>query len=306
MCQESLRVCSSLWAKSIVGEYSIAFIIVAYIFLFVGKVMSAKEREMAGILAREYRPDIFRAVMSLIKPNVSSILDLGCGIGSLTSLLAEKFPSASIVCIDKSKYFLKELKNKMIKPNILIVHGEAPIFPLKPESFDLVVAVHVLHEIFHFKGKDELVATIDCVHNLLRKNGHFIVLDHRNPGNVVISVRLCKELLEKLHFFKLRFKPRKITYEVLDKEWVRMSMRDFYDFVTKIWAIDTNLEEEEMNETHSSFTEHEFAHLGKKVGFQIGHMTSLTPIDSYLKHYKIDVKTNLRFPERYFIIDARK
>jgi trans-aconitate methyltransferase len=56
--------------------------------------MSAKEREMAGILAREDRSDRFQAVIGLIKPHVSMILDLGCGIGSLTSLLAERFPSA--------------------------------------------------------------------------------------------------------------------------------------------------------------------------------------------------------------------
>jgi len=268
--------------------------------------MSAKEREMAGILAREDRIDRFQAVISLIKPKVSSILDLGCGIGSLTSLLAERFPSASIVGIDKSKYLLKELENKRMKPNILVVQGDAPIFPLKPESFDLVVATQVLHEIFHFRGKDELVATINGVYNLLRKGGDFIVLDHRNPGNAAISVRLCKELLEKLHFFKLRFKHRKISYEILDKEWVRISMRDFYDFVTKIWAMDTNLEEEEMRETHTPFTEQEFAYFCKKFGFKINHMTSLTSIDLHLKHYKIDIKTNLRLPERHFIIDAKK
>jgi len=268
--------------------------------------MSAKEREMAVILAREDRTDRFQAIISLIKPNVSLILDLGCGIGSLVSILAERFPSAIIVGLDRSKYLLRKLKTKRMKPNILIVQGDAPVFPFKPESFDLVVAVQVLHEIFHFRGKQELVATIDNICNLLRERGAFIVLDHRNPGDATISVCLSKELLEKLHSFKLRFKPRKISYEILDREWVKISMRNFYDFVTKIWAMDTNLEEEEMHETHTPFTEQEFAQLARKAGFKIEQMMGLTPIDSYLKHYKIDVKTNLRLPERHFIVFARK
>jgi SAM-dependent methyltransferase len=268
--------------------------------------MSAKDREMANILAREDRRDRFQAIMTLIKPSVSSILDLGCGIGSLASLLAERFPSALIVGLDGSKYLLEELESKRMKHNILVLQADAPIFPLKPKSFDLVAAVQVLHEIFHFKGEQELHATINAVYDLLQEGGVFIVLDHRNPGETPISVRLSKELLERLHYFKLRFKPRKISYETLDEEWIRINMRDFYDFVTKIWALDTSLEEEEMNETHTPFTEYEFAHLCRKAGFKINHIVSITSIDSYLKHYKIDVKTNLRLPERHFIIDAEK
>lgn len=268
--------------------------------------MSVKEREMADILAHEDRSDRFLAIISLIKPSVSSILDLGCGIGSLTTLLAERFPSVAIVGMDKSRYLLKELENKRMKPNILIVQGDAPFFPLKSESFEVVVAIQVLHEIFHFKGKQDLVAAMKGAYDLLRKGGEFIALDHRNPGSATISVHLSKELLEKLHYFKLRFKPRRIFYEIQNRRWVRISMRDFYDFVTKIWAMNTDLEEEEMLETHTPFTEQEFAHLCKRTGFKINRLASLTSIYSYIQHYKIDVKTNLRLPERHFIIDAQK
>jgi ubiquinone/menaquinone biosynthesis C-methylase UbiE len=268
--------------------------------------MSAEDREMANILAREDRRDRFQAVMNLIKPNASSILDLGCGIGSLALLLSDRFPSASIVGLDESKYLLDKLKSKRRKPNILEVQADAPIFPFMPKSFDLVVAVQVLHEIFHFKGEQALLTTINNVYDLLQEEGIFVVLDHRNPGETPISLRLSKELLERLRYFRLKFKPRKISYETLDEECVRMSMRDFYDFVTKIWAMGTSLEEEEMHETHTPFTEYEFAQLCQKAGFKIEHMVSITSIDSYLKHYKIDVKTNLRLPERHFFIRAKK
>lgn len=98
--------------------------------------MSAEDREMANILARENRRDRFQAVMNFIKPSVSSILDLGCGIGSLTLLLTERFPSASIVGLEESKYLLDELNSKM-KTNILVVRADAPIFPLSPSPSTL-------------------------------------------------------------------------------------------------------------------------------------------------------------------------
>jgi SAM-dependent methyltransferase len=268
--------------------------------------MSAREREIAGILAREDRSDRFQAVLSLIKTPVFSILDLGCGIGSLASLLAERFPSASILGIDKSRYLLEQFRCKGMRPNILEAQAEMPIFPLKPETFDLAVAVQVMHEVFHFKGKPELISTIKSVHDLLREGGEFIVLDHRNPGDAAFSVRLPRETLGKLHHFRLRFKPRKISYQILDKGWISISMRDFYDFVTKIWAMDTSLEEEEMHETHTPFTEQEFARFCQKAGFRITSLMSLTSIDSYLEHYKILVKTNLKLPERHFIVVATK
>jgi ubiquinone/menaquinone biosynthesis C-methylase UbiE len=267
--------------------------------------MSEEDREMASMQAHEDRRDRFQAVMNLIRLDLSSILDLGCGIGSWTSLLADRFPSALIVGLDGSRYLLEELKSRM-KPNIVLIRAHAPIPPLRPESFDLVLAVQVLHEIFHFRGQQEMLTTINNAYDLLKEGGQFIVLDHRNPGGTMISVRLSEDLLEKLRYFQSRFRPRKISFETLDDEWVRISMRDFYDFVTKIWALDTRLEEEEMNETHTPFTEQEFAYLCRKAGFKTSHMMSITSIDGHLKHYKIDVKTNSRLPERHFIVAAEK
>jgi SAM-dependent methyltransferase len=208
--------------------------------------------------------------------------------------------------MDRSRYLLEQLKRKRVKSNIMLVQAEATLFPLKPESFDLVIAVQVLHEIFHFMGKRELISTMSSIYDLLRERGEFIVLDHRNPGDVAISVRLSSELRERLRHFELRFKARRISYQVLDQTWIKISMRDFYDFVTKIWAMDTDLEEEEMHETHTPFTEQEFAQLCREAGFSVNHVVNLTSIDGYLEHYKIRVKTDLRLPERHFIIDARK
>jgi len=265
--------------------------------------MSAKEKEMAELLAKTHREERLLAVITYVNPDVSAILDLGCGIGALTTRLAERFPSTLIVGIDRSKYLLSKLQRKR---NIMKILGDIPTLPLKNGFFDLVVAVQVLHEIFHFKGVQALIRTFHNVSLLLKKNGEFIILDHFNPGDAPISFKLTEELLKKLREFQSKFKPRKITYYDLGEGRIKTNMRDFYDFVTKIWALNTGLEEEEMSETHTPFAHQELENLVQEAGFKVVHTTSLTPIDKHLEYYGITLEPAVRLPNRHILLKAKK
>lgn len=265
--------------------------------------MSAKEKEMAELLAKTHRKERLSAVMTYVNPDVSAILDLGCGIGALTTRLAERFPSTLIVGIDKSKYLLSRLQRKK---NTMTILGDIPALPLKDYSFDLVVAVQVLHEIFHFKGAKALIRTFQNVFHLLRKDGEFIILDHFNPGDTPISFKLPQELRKKLREFQSKFKPRKTAYYDSSEGWIRSSVRDFCDFVTKIWALNSGLEEEEMSETHTPFTRQELENLVQEAGFEVVHVTSLTPLDRHLQYYGITVERVERLPNRHILLKARK
>jgi SAM-dependent methyltransferase len=265
--------------------------------------MSTKEKEMAELLAKTHRDERLSAIMTYVNPDVSAILDLGCGIGALSTRLAERFPSALIVGVDRSKYLLSRLPRKM---NVVTMLGDIPAIPLKNHSFDLVVAVQVLHEIFHFKGAKALIRTFHNVFHLLRKDGEFIILDHFNPGDTPILFKLPEELPKKLREFQSKFKPRKTAYYDSGEGWIRSSMRDFCDFVTKIWALNSGLEEEEMSETHTPFTRQELENLVQEAGFEVVHTTSLTPLDRHLKYYGITVERVERLPNRHILLKARK
>ena len=265
--------------------------------------MSIKEQEMADLLAKTHRDERLSAIMTYVNPDVSAILDLGCGIGALTTRLAERFPSTLIVGIDRSKYLLSRLPRKM---NIVTMLGDIPAIPLKNHSFDLVVAVQVLHEIFHFKGAEALIRTFQNVFHLLRKDGEFIILDHFNPNDTPISFKLPQELRKKLREFQSKFKPRKTAYYDSSDGWIRSSVCDFCDFVTKIWALNSGLEEEEMSETHTPFTRQELENLVQEAGFEVVHVTSLTPLDRHLQYYGITVERVERLPNRHILLKARK
>jgi ubiquinone/menaquinone biosynthesis C-methylase UbiE len=265
--------------------------------------MSAREKEMAELLAKTHREERLSAIITCVNPDVSAILDLGCGIGALTTRLAERLPSTLIVGFDRSKYLLSKVQRK---GNVMTILGDIPALPFKNHFFDLTVAVQVLHEIFHFKGAKVLVETLHTVSNLLKNDGEFIILDHSNPGDAPISFKLTEELRKKLHEFQSKFRPRRITYCDSSSGGIRMSMRDFYDFVTKIWALNSGLEEEEMSETHTPFTPQELENLIQEAGFKVTHTTNLTTIEGHLEYYGITLETAVKLPNRHILIKAKK
>lgn len=265
--------------------------------------VSTKEKEMAELLEKAHRNERLSAVVSHVNPNASAILDLGCGIGALTTRLAERFPSTIVVGIDKSKYLLSRLQRKR---NVMAILGDIPTLPLRNRFFDVVVAVQVLHEIFHFKGAEALTSTFKNISHLLKKDSELIILDHFNPGDAPISFKLSEELRRKLREFQSKFRPRKIVYYDLGEGWIRTSMRDFCDFVTKIWALNSGLEEEEMSETHTPFTPQELENLVQEAGFKVEYTASLTPIDGHLEYYDITVEPTVRLPNRHVLLKAKK
>ena len=262
--------------------------------------MSSRERGMARLLSRPSRTRRFEAVMERISPGASSILDLGCGIGALTTCLSEKFPSSLLVGVDRSKYLLRKLQRRGIASAVL---SDIQYLPLKEGSFDVAIAIQVLHEIMSLKGTHALVQTLRNAWSSLKSGGQLIIFDHVNPGDTPVLVELSDEMLEKFREFQTKFKHRKVTCQDHGKKLVRISLRDLYDFLTKIWALNSELEEEEMNETHTPFTSQELKDFLMKAGFKVEHLSNLTPI-----HLPkgTTVQSKVKLPKRQIVLLARK
>lgn len=83
-----------------------------------------------------------------IKGQPRRILDLGCGTGSTTLLLKQKFPLAEVIGLDLSPYMLvmAEYKAKQAGLEIQWLHGLAEATHLPSESFDVVTASLLFHE----------------------------------------------------------------------------------------------------------------------------------------------------------------
>lgn len=262
--------------------------------------MSLRDKGMARLLSRSSRANRFDAVIERVGVRPSNILDLGCGIGALTTRLAEKFPSSLIVGVDRSEYLLRKLHGKRIALTVL---ADIEDLPLREDFFDVAMAVQVFHEIISLKGTHALIQTLRGIGESLKSGGKLVIFDHVSPGDAPVLVRLSNEMQVKFEEFQAKFKHRKITCHHHGEGLIRISLQDFYDFLTKIWALNSELEEEEMHETHTPFTPEELKDLLQKAGFEIEEAVGFSSVH-LIKGTTVQSKVEL--PDRQIVMVARK
>lgn len=118
-----------------------------------------------------------------------SLVDIGCGTGTLVLLLKEKYPGAVISAVDPDKNVLVVARNKAKKKNLhvnfLQSGGESLPFPDK--SFDVVTSSLAFHHMpLEIKEK-----TVSEIKRVLKNDGIFYLIDIGRPSNFLWKV-LCR------------------------------------------------------------------------------------------------------------------
>ena len=103
--------------------------------------------------------------------STASILDFGCGIGNLTTLLTEHF--ARVGGYDPSPESLKRVRERVPKATFFDSPETIP-----RDEFDAVVMAGVLHHI----PPERRPSVIDAARSALRPGGQLVVFEH-NPFN---------------------------------------------------------------------------------------------------------------------------
>lgn len=126
----------------------------------------------------------------------SNVLDLGCGRGLQTQLLARNSAHVTGIEPDTKRYSLavRDLKTKRLKEKIDFVHGTLDDAKIEPESLDRAVSFCVLE---HIPNLDDVLATI---HTLLKKGGeiHATVdsLTNMEPGDKLEKHRVEHKVVQ--------------------------------------------------------------------------------------------------------------
>ncbi len=118
---------------------------------------------------------IRQCLLQEITRNPQKILDLGCGTGSNTIALKEKFSDALIIGLDLSPYMLVMAEDKANRSNLEIEwkQGLAESTQLDSSSFDLITISLLLHETPNSISKLILKESF----RLLKPKGQLIILD---------------------------------------------------------------------------------------------------------------------------------
>ena len=99
------------------------------------------------------------------------ILELGCGWGSLTFFMAQKFPNSKITAVSNSndqRNFINQKNDKLNLQNIEVVTADMNDFSTD-EKFDRVISIEMFE---HMRNYDELLKRID---GWLNQNGKLFV-----------------------------------------------------------------------------------------------------------------------------------
>ena len=117
-----------------------------------------------------------QGLLNRIQIHPRRILDLGCGTGSTTLMLAEAYPNAEVIGLDLSPHMLSmaEYKAKTLsRGTVRFRHGAAEATPFPNASFDLVTASLLFHETpVHISR-----AIVRECYRLLTTGGEVLILD---------------------------------------------------------------------------------------------------------------------------------
>ena len=75
-------------------------------------------------------------------------LELGCGTGSATPILAQLFPAAEITAVDLSPHYLKHARGRLTRfLNVHALRADASSLPFHSDRFDLIYSTFLFHEL---------------------------------------------------------------------------------------------------------------------------------------------------------------
>jgi tRNA (cmo5U34)-methyltransferase len=138
-----------------------------------------------------------------------SIIDLGCGTGSVAKILANKFPNAKIVCLDIAPKMIEISKCKLEEyQNIEFVVGDFCKFDFE-KQFDVVVSSLALHHIESDFKKREFYSLI---YKSLTESGQFVNAD------VVLA---SDEYNQNINMLKwIEYMNKSVSMDEIQNHWI--------------------------------------------------------------------------------------
>lgn len=111
-------------------------------------------------------------------PADAKILDVGCGKGFLLYEFTQILPGATVAGLDVSRYAIENAKEEV---RSRLVEGSAEQLPWEDKSFDLVVSVNALHNLYN----DQLWSALSEIERVGKNAKHITVESYRNEREKV-------------------------------------------------------------------------------------------------------------------------
>lgn len=102
-----------------------------------------------------------------------NILELGCGTGNLTALLAKRWPESKITVVDFSEQMLHITAQKIPSTQLIQMQSSFQTLAFPPNTFDLVISSIAIHHVQDAEKRQ----LIQNLYTWLKPNGFFVLGD---------------------------------------------------------------------------------------------------------------------------------
>lgn len=116
---------------------------------------------------RECYPHVIKEISKI---EFDTILDLGCGTGSVLNLLLEQKPDVHAYGVDLSDEML-EIARQKLGGKVELIQGDSEKLPYEDNSFDVVMCTESFH---HYPNP---LKALEEVYRVLKSQGKFILCD---------------------------------------------------------------------------------------------------------------------------------
>ena len=191
-----------------------------------------------AIIQKEVAGRIFDRLTG-IKIQPKSILDLGCGTGSLTQKISALYPNAKIIPLDFSEEMLRICRTKVNKANFICADIEN--IPLDEPCFDLIISSLTFH------WATDLYSIFLKIHKLLKDDGCFLfssigpdtLFELRGALSKIDKQERVNRFIDMHHYgdalLKIGF-----SDPVVDNEKIIVEYRSFSDVLKSLKKIGAN------------------------------------------------------------------
>lgn len=133
---------------------------------------------MTRVLSFNRDPAWKREIVAALRPcERPACLDLACGTGDLTRLLARRFPLGRVTGIDLTPAMLEQARRHHPLPNVAYRQGDMARTGIASASIDIVTAGYAL------RNAPRLEAAIAEIARILKPGGELAVLDFSRPDS---------------------------------------------------------------------------------------------------------------------------
>jgi len=264
---------------------------------------SREEAHFLSARERQWTPHERQKVDVILSQlgGVDSILEIGCGSGQILKEVVKRV--RYVVGVDESADRLQDAARVCRGAELIRARANELDFR---ERFDAVITSQMLHEVKMFGRPEEMNEILLVIKRALKPEGRYLLLDHLDPGEGSVRIRVPGDTEALLLEFKSRFRYRPVLLRKLCEGRYEINKRDIQDFLTKTWSLNSPMEEMEMNETHASFSREEAETMVEGIGLSVDTFIPFTNIEGDFRVHHATLEPPARPWERKFLLVAVK